>query len=249
MAGFLRSLERFVLAADKKTVYRWLRHNYPGSAFLRYAGGYLFWLAYSRRPYVGTRVVEIPWAMDRLKRDTKPGQRLLVVGDVITAKLADMSYDIDLVDMDAEASSNGHLRVQKMDIRRAELPAGAFDAAVCISTIEHVGVQGMEFPDGDRLAAGIIHRALKRGGKLLLTAPFGKPFTVTGFTRIYDSAGLANALKGYFAVDEELYYLWDGFRWKRVDLAAGEQAGFLRSDPAKYPGQNLGLVLVTARKE
>lgn len=243
-----RSIEKFLLVLDKRTVYRWIRRDYTGSALLRYAGGYLFWLAYSRRPYVGTRVVEIPWAMDRLKRYAGHRERLLVVGDVITSKLADMGYDVDLVDMDAEASPDERLRVQKLDIRRAELPAGVFDAAVCISTIEHVGVQDVEFADGDRLAAGIMHRALKPGGLLLLTVPFGKPHTVKGFTRIYDSAGLRDVLEGYFTVNEELYYVWNGFRWRRALLEVGEQAGFLRNDLARYAGQNLGLALVTARK-
>lgn len=241
--------EKFLLAVDKRTFYRWLRRDYPGSGLLRYVGGCLFWLAYARRPYVGTRVVEIPWLMSRLKSASIRKEKMLVVGDVVTRKLADMGYDVDLVDMDAEVVSDSHLRVQKLDIRQAKLPQGVFDVVVSISTLEHVGVQGVEFADGDRLAAKLIYDAMKPGGLFLVTVPFGKPYTVKGFTRIYDLKGLHNILDDCFTVEEETFYVWSGFSWKRANLETAQKAGFLANNPDRYPGQNLGLALVMARKK
>jgi SAM-dependent methyltransferase len=249
MTSVLSSLEKRLVALDKKTFYRWLRQGMPGSAFPRYAGGYIFWFLYAGRPYVGTRVAEIPWVMKRLKEHGAGKCTLLIVGDVLTQKLAGMGYGVDLVDMDAEASAGKNLRVQKLDIREAKLPAAGSDLAIAISTVEHIGVQGIEFPDGDRLAMGIIHRALKPGGLLLLTVPFGKAHVVKGFTRVYDRQSLLKILSEYFTVEEETYRVWNGIRWKRAPVAAVETAGFLRNDPEKYKGQNLGLAMVMAKNK
>jgi hypothetical protein len=193
-------------------------------------------------------VVEIPWILERLRKYSGGKEKVLAVGDVISQTLAKSGYGVEVVDMDAESSPGQRLKVQKLDIREAKLPPNYFDIAVSISTLEHIGIQTIEFEDGDRLACEIIGRSINPGGLFLFTVPFGKAYISKGLTRIYDRQRLSGILEGLFATVEESYYIWNGLKWKQVSLYTAEKAGFLKDNPDKYPAQNIGLAMVVARK-
>jgi len=101
-----------------------------------------------------------------------------------------------------------------------------YATVIALSTIEHIGLTCEGYgttaddPEGDRKAIEGCMRALKPGGTLLLTVPFGKSEN-RGWYRIYD--------------DESLDRLLDG-----IDYNAE-----YHSDPAWAVG---GVALVTATK-
>jgi SAM-dependent methyltransferase len=70
------------------------------------------------------------------------------------------------------------------DLRDLPFRDGVFDTVVCISTLEHVGMDNTSYAAGatasgdpvrDRLkAAGELRRVTKPGGRLLITVPYGR---------------------------------------------------------------------------
>lgn len=126
-------------------------------------------------PYLGTTFVEIPWVLRQLREYTHGGEKVLQVGDVLLKKALDKYEEVVLVDMNAEEYTCPRLKIHQSDIRDDSLPKAYFDIAIAISTIEHIGNQGLRFPDGDILATELISEALKVNGLFFLTLPFSNP--------------------------------------------------------------------------
>lgn len=218
----------------RQPIYRWLREGRRGSRITYSPAAYLYWLASERTPYVGTRIIEIPWVLNQLRKSGVSDQRILQVGDVLLQKALD-NCEIELVDMDAEESSTPGLRVYKADIREVSLCQGYFDIAISISTLEHIGVQEPRFPDGDKLAVEVISQALKPGGLFLFTVPFGKPVVMKTF-RVYDKERLNFILEGNFLVEEENFFVWNKIKWQKTSPEMLKEQGFLKNNPS----MNLG---------
>lgn len=125
------------------------------------------------------------------------------------------------------------------DVRQADLPAAAFDAVTCISTIEHIGFDAagstpdsafsrwtrLEDTPGERTPGvtaqvmAALARALKPGGLALVTVPMGKGGAVPvrdslGFytrQREYDAAAWAGiAAAPGFRLLEQRFFTWLG---------------------------------------
>jgi len=130
---------------------------------------------------VGTdeRPVEIPWVLSRYAGEA----RVLDAGYAFAepaylAGLTGLGAAVTGVDL-VVADVPGITSVQA-DLRRLPFPRGAFDLAIAISTLEHVGRDntqyGLAAEDddaalGDALAG--LRRALSRSGRLLVTVPAG----------------------------------------------------------------------------
>jgi SAM-dependent methyltransferase len=222
-------------------VYRQLREGKIGGLILHSVAAFLYWTIYKRTPYIGTRIVEIPWVLNQLRSCTGV-RKILQVGDVLLKK-ALKRYEVTVVDLDAEESSGPGLKVYKDDIRNVPLPPCYFDAAISISTLEHIGLQGPRFPDGDKLAVKIISRALKPGGWFFLTVPFGRSMVLNTY-RIYDKDRLDFILRDQFIVSKRLFFVWDKYRWRRTLSEEAEKVGLIKNDPSR----NLGVALVMARR-
>lgn len=232
------------LAAEvRKVVYGWLRQGRWGSGILYSLAAYLYWLVRARRLYVGARIVEIPWVLAHLGNHARGDEKILQVGNVLLHKGALGTYEVELVDLDAEESPGRGLRVHKDDVRQVSLHQHYFDIAISISTLEHIGLQGPKFPDGDKLAVDIIARALRPGGLFLLTVPFGKPAVLESF-RVYDASRLSWVLEDQFTVRKQSYFVWNGFMWEKKSCQDAEKVGFLKNNPS----MNCGIALVEAKK-
>ncbi len=165
-------------------------------------------------PGTDERVIEIPWALARLR----PG-RVLEVGYAyaepayLAALVTEKPGDVVGVDL-AETEVPG-LETVRADVR--ELPFGdaSFDQVLLVSTLEHVGadntVYGLdaEADEAGRLRAlRELRRVLRPDGSLLVTVPLGEPGDhgwfrqddVRGWTRLFARAGL-------FVEEQEAYEL------------------------------------------
>ena len=226
----------------RKPLYKYLRQDRRGSKIIYSVSTYLYWLVSARRIYAGTRIVEIPWVLNQLRNHTDDSERILQVWDVLLKKALD-KYEVELVDLDAEESAGLGLKVYKDDIRNVCLPKCYFDIAISISVLEHIGLQGPKFPDGDRLAIDIISQALKPDGLLFFSVPFGKPVVMETF-RVYDAVRLKWLMQDRFTVIEESYLVWNGFVWQKKSCPDAERVGFLKSNPS----MNRGVTLIKAKK-
>jgi len=202
----------------------------------------LYWLARVGTPYVGTRIVEIPWVLRQLHMLAHDREKVLQLGNVIL-KEALNSYRVEVVDLGADETSGPELKVHKADIREVHLPQNDFDVAISISTLEHIGVMEPKFPDGDKLATDIISQALKPRGLFLLSVPFGQPAVLDEF-RVYDKARLDFITHDKFSIEEEKFFVWNKIKWQQVSSKAAGRVGFLNNNPS----MNLGLALVRVRK-
>jgi SAM-dependent methyltransferase len=84
----------------------------------------------------------------------------------------------------------------------------AFDAVVCVSTIEHLGIGFYEDPDEIQEAdiRGIkeMRRVLKEGGRLILSAPVGRK-QITMHSRIYDISSFQNLFQGFSILEQKFF--------------------------------------------
>ena len=195
---------------------------------------------------VTDRVVEEPWAASKVQ----PGERVLDVGSATSRYLREMPAGCRIYAIDLRPTRRQPgVAVLRGDLLRAPFNSGSFDVVTCISTIEHVGcdVYG-QGPDefGDEVAMRHMRRLLRPGGRLLLSAPFGRR-NVNAWLRIYDWRSFRRLISGFRPISLQ-YYRREGDEYvpcRREEIAG---AGFdwtnVRSDgvvlaeltPAPGPG-------------
>ena len=153
---------------------------------------------------VTDRVVEEPWAVSKVR----PGERVLDIGSATSRFLRDLPagcrvYAIDLRPTPPQPG----IAVIRGDLMSAPFPLGSFDVITCISTIEHIGLdvygQGPD-PFGDEVAMRHLRRLLRPGGRLLLTAPFGRG-AVSAWLRVYNRLTFRRLTSGYRALSVAYY--------------------------------------------
>jgi SAM-dependent methyltransferase len=117
----------------------------------------------------------------------------------------------------------------RMDARLMGFRDEVFDKIICISTVEHIGIQSSHHivreydPQGDAKAFSEIFRILKKGGRVVLTVPYTER-SIRGYYkehRIYNSSTLARLIIG-FRVKRKEYYIFIKGKWKsckRTDIA------------------------------
>jgi glycosyltransferase involved in cell wall biosynthesis/SAM-dependent methyltransferase len=172
-------------------------------------------------PDTTERVVEVPWVLSRWRGEP----RVLDAGyafasdTYLTALLALPIQCLHGVDA-AARPVRGMLR-SRGDLRALPYREEAFDLVLCVSTIEHVGrdntAYGLGGPpraQGDLAAVREIERTLARGGRALVTVPFGRAEVRPEFVQ-YDPPGwdaLVSATR--LVVEERQAYRLTGRGWE-----------------------------------
>jgi SAM-dependent methyltransferase len=173
----------------------------------------------NRRPRKGRfseRVVEIPWVAERIPPDAT---RVLDTGTAY-APLAyhRLLYRLpaEVVGADLTPFALPGVRSVVADLRALPFEEGAFDVTLCISTLEHIGMDNRVYDagatsdeSGDLTALRELGRVTKPGGRLLVTVPGGREesfgwhrqYSPEGFGALVESAGLRPVELGYFAHD------------------------------------------------
>ena len=154
---------------------------------------------------VNERAVELAYVL-RAFGAVPRGASVLDVGateSLLSLSLASLGYRVTALDPRPYPLSHPHLEVVVAEMQRWE-PNRTFDAVVCLSTIEHIGLgaYGEEKDDerADILAMARIRACTAPGGLLLLTTPFGTART-DAFTRVYDRSRLNELLTGWDVAD------------------------------------------------
>jgi len=107
-----------------------------------------------------------------------------------------------------------------MDARYMGFRNRIFDFAICVSTLEHIGLSGeSRDPKGDIVTMQEIFRTLKKGGFLIITLPYGNIRKEEH--RIYCKDTL-NRLTSRFCVVKKKFYLYDNGRWKPCTQSIAE---------------------------
>jgi SAM-dependent methyltransferase len=163
------------------------------------------------------RLIEIPWTLARYRGEPS----VLDVGYAFSepAYLAALpslgAKRLAAVDL-AEASAPG-VETIEADVRALPFPAGSFDVAVCISTLQWIGADNRIFGlpaesdgDGPLRALRELRRVLVHHGRLLLTVPCGEPQDLGWFVQ-HDRDGWRRlfAAADFHPFEEQVYELTD----------------------------------------
>jgi SAM-dependent methyltransferase len=155
------------------------------------------WLGRPAVPVLSERLVEYPLLFQYL--DLEPaGSHLLDFGcveDLLPLHLCGLGYRVTGLDFRPYPFRHRRFEFIQADILDWAPPSNAFDAAIAMSTVEHVGLGAYGDPrtaDGDKVAVEKLLDATRPGGRLFLTVPAGRS-TTTATMRVYDSDRL-NAL-------------------------------------------------------
>lgn len=193
----------------------WLleRHDSLREAFVRSLPG-----AVHRELMVTERIVEVPYVLRSLR--LPPGSRVLDVGSrwsTLSLGLAALGYRVVALDLVSSPIVGAGPDVVQADIRKPPFRRGALDAAVMISTLEHVGLQAYDARSGendDFLVMEELRSILRPGGLLLATVPFGRGGAGT-FQRSYDGKRLRD-LHGGWRAEDLRFFVRHGLLWREA---------------------------------
>ena len=165
------------------------------------------------------RIVEIPWVLSRVQ----PDLRVLDVGTanapLVHRRLLRSldSAELHVVDL-APVEIDGAIPHQA-DVRSLPFPDGAFDAVLCISTLEHIGMANDQYiseataddPEGDALALRELGRVTRAGGTVLVTVPAGRAeqlewlrqYSPRAWEELVEGSGLRATETEYYALDRQ----------------------------------------------
>ena len=186
------------------------------------------------------RVIELPWVIARLGRSA---EGLLDAGSALNHRyiLSLPVFAAKKITIMTLAPEN-ELKKPPItyvygDLRRTGLASEAFDEIVCLSTLEHVGMDNTLFytqdpglkeanTEGYKLVVTELRRLLKPGGKLWITVPFGR-YENHGWLQQFDRRMVRSVVElfaGRAARDAYFRYLPDG--WQAADAADCEECRY-----------------------
>jgi SAM-dependent methyltransferase len=166
------------------------------------------------------RVVEVPWVLSRYRGEG----RVLDVGSAYGHPVY-LSYlkrlgARSLHGVDLSSRRVNGLTMTRADVRRLPYTARSFELIICVSTIEHIGLDNARYqavggrePAGDVTALAEMRRVLHGSGRIFITIPFGrleyhdwfKQYDLDGWTSLVRKAGLV--------VDEQAIYAYSESGW------------------------------------
>jgi len=172
------------------------------------------------------RVVEIPWALSRWKGE----KRVLDIGTAFGLPLymqelrrlgASELHGVDIAPVKIKG-----VTMAQADVRKMQFPDSSFELVTCISTLEHIGLEGRggtalaAETHGDVAALKEMARVLAKGGRILVSVPFGR-LEHHPFMKQYDlNEWDATVQKSGLQVVEREFYGYSASGWQRVNSAS-----------------------------
>jgi len=190
------------------------------------------------------RVVEYPWALHRLRERWIAGTPILDAGSALNHApvLAHCRREglrpISVVTLHYEgrADVSDDVRYEFSDLRQLPYRDGWFSSIVCLSTLEHVGMDNRMYGDTASTSSNPtrevgrvleeLRRVIQPGGVLLVSVPFGKRDD-RGWFRILDADDLQVLMQSpHWRVDDSRIVRATEQGWRECSAADAASAGY-----------------------
>lgn len=151
---------------------------------------------------VNERIVENAFALSNISNFPS---KILDFGSAsswLSLQLASLGHDIHSVDLRQYEFSHPKLSFFQQDIFDINLPENYFDYILIISTLEHVKT---EDDKADAEVLRLLVKFLKKGGKIILTFPYGNPIILSSH-RVYDKERVKKTIPQNLNIKEARYY-------------------------------------------
>jgi len=187
------------------------------------------------------RIVEYPWLFSRLP--TVPGA-LLDAGSVLNfdflldhPRLKSKKLHICTLAPESDCFWTRGISYLFEDLRRLPYRDEWFEWVVCLSTLEHVGMDNTLLYTGDAAqkqaqpqdyltALRELNRVLKPGGTLYLSVPYGRAAR-HGWLQIFDQGMIENVIAAFAPVEHSAaYFLYHADGWRASDAQEAGNATF-----------------------
>jgi SAM-dependent methyltransferase len=187
------------------------------------------------------RCVEFPWVLSRLGEGE---ERLLDAGSVLNHAFlishpllqSKRMYIVTLAPEHVAFWQQGISYLYE-DLRDLPMRAGLYDAVVCLSTLEHVGMdasfythrpEDREERPGDYLKAlAELKRVIRPGGTLFLSVPYGV-YCDIGVMQVFDERMISRVIEAFGPEQvEATYYRYRAEGWEVSDAAACADAEYV----------------------
>jgi SAM-dependent methyltransferase len=184
------------------------------------------------------RVVEIPWILSRYQSEG----RVLDIGSAFALALyiryLRQLHIPELHGVDLGAARVGGMTMARADVRHMPYEDAYFDLILCVSTLEHIGRDNVNYgvgvsddARGDYVALAEMRRVLSPTGRILITVPFGRPGDY-GWFKQFDLASFDDLLNETRLTAEELsVYGYSASGWAKVRDPSTQRGGY-REDGA-----------------
>lgn len=190
------------------------------------------------------RCVEFPWAFAHLSPGTA---RILDAGSVLNHHfivdqplLKDKHLHIVTLAPEPDCFWQKGFGYLYEDLRQLPIQDDYYDTVICISTLEHVGLDNSNYsPNSKHVEAHTddfvvvmreLRRVLKPDGALLLTVPFGR-YQNLGHLQQFDRALLTTAIEAFSTPSRvtETFYRYTSTGWQIATDAACRDATYVES--------------------
>jgi SAM-dependent methyltransferase len=141
-----------------------------------------------------------------------------------------MGYRVTALDLRQYPFEHPNLTRVAQPLEEWDAEPGSFDVVMCVSTLEHVGLDWYGEQRGgksaDRAALARLRDLLRPDGRLVLTVPYGRA-EIDSLQRRYDRAGLEQLLEGWTVVDRMVIEQVDERTWTPVEDSTAHAAAML----------------------
>lgn len=213
-------------------------------------------------PGLAERIIELPWIFQRVAALAKPGTRVLDAGSILNhgpiLKLwQERSFPpVSIVTLAYEGSAqvSDRIRYEFADLRNLPYRDDLFSIVLCISTLEHVGMDNTRYGASPEMATSPresavgalreLRRVAAPNATLLLSVPVGEPSN-RGWFRVISSGELHEivAASGW-KCDRARYFRATLHGWIECEERDVDAAGY--NEPSKRKGLQTAPAYVAA---